>query len=326
MKSITSRSLLTILSLVLLSSCSQEVPTEVTPQPLEVVTGPFLIRDGIRYHQDTNELVTGIVEEFHENGQLRDKSNFKDGVLDGLNEYFHENGQLLFRANYRDGKPDGLHESFHGNGQLRDKSNFKDGVLDGLRESFHGNGQLKETGNFQDGKREGIWESFDEGGQLLNSVNYRERTQTPQFDLPRVLYPEQRVKSTDYAGKIALVNFWATWCVGCLQEREFLMELSRGGMPIYGIVWRDRRELAIQSLETRGDPYVASGFDGDAIAGTDIPITSTQTALWGVTGAPETFLIGRDGSVLYQHLGQLTSEIFVTEFIPLIKSDLSAGL
>jgi len=29
----------------------------------DVVTGPFLIRDGIYYHQDTNEPVTGIVEE-----------------------------------------------------------------------------------------------------------------------------------------------------------------------------------------------------------------------------------------------------------------------
>ena len=66
--------LLIILSLVLLSSCSQEVPietpTEVTPQPLEVVTGPFLVRDGITYDQKTNEPVTGIVEKFHENGQL----------------------------------------------------------------------------------------------------------------------------------------------------------------------------------------------------------------------------------------------------------------
>ena len=68
------KQLLTILSLVLLVSCSKEVPietpTEVTPQPLEVVTGPFLVRDGITYHQDTNELVTGIVDEFYENGQL----------------------------------------------------------------------------------------------------------------------------------------------------------------------------------------------------------------------------------------------------------------
>ena len=56
--------LLTILCLVLLS---------VHSYSQDVVTGPFLIRDGIYYHQDTNELVTGIVEKFHENGQLKEK-------------------------------------------------------------------------------------------------------------------------------------------------------------------------------------------------------------------------------------------------------------
>ena len=45
----------------------------------EVVTGPFLIRDGLTYHQDTNELVTGIIEDFYENGQLKSRENYIDG-------------------------------------------------------------------------------------------------------------------------------------------------------------------------------------------------------------------------------------------------------
>jgi antitoxin component YwqK of YwqJK toxin-antitoxin module len=53
--------LLTILCFVLLS---------VHSYSQDVVTGPFLIRDGITYDQKTNEPVTGIVEKFHENGQL----------------------------------------------------------------------------------------------------------------------------------------------------------------------------------------------------------------------------------------------------------------
>ena len=140
--------------------------------------------------------------------------------------------------------------------------------------------------------------------------------QAPQFDLPRVRHPEKRVANIDYAGKVALVNFWATWCVGCRQEHDFLMELSKTtDVPIYGIDWRDQREPANQWLETLGDPYVASGFDGDAIVGIN----------WGVYGAPETFLIGRDGTVLYKHLGPLTRGIWETEFVPLIESDRSAG-
>ena len=79
------KKLLTILCLVLLSvhSYSQEIIPEV-----ETVA-----RNSLMYHQDTNELVTGTVEGFHENGQLWDRRNFIDGKLNGLLEDFHENGQ-----------------------------------------------------------------------------------------------------------------------------------------------------------------------------------------------------------------------------------------
>ena len=87
--------LLTILCLVLLS---------VHSYSQEVFTGPFLIRDGITYHQETNEPITGIVEEFYDNGQLWTRWNYKDGKQDGLFEFFHDNGQLQERQNYKDGE------------------------------------------------------------------------------------------------------------------------------------------------------------------------------------------------------------------------------
>lgn len=136
--------------------------------------------------------------------------------------------------------------------------------------------------------------------------------QAPQFDLPRVKVPNERVASKDYAGEIALVNFWATWCVGCRQEHNFLMKLSREqDVPIYGIDWRDRREPALEWLAQLGDPYVASGYDEDASTGIN----------WGVYGAPETFLIGKDGRVLHKHLGPLNQEIWDRDFAPLIAAE-----
>ena len=143
--------LLTILCLVLLVSCSNEVPTEVTPQPLEVVTGPFLVRDGITYDQNTNEPFTGIVEEFHENGQLMGRGNFIDGKREGLKEVFYRNGQLQYRGNHIDGEIDGLSESFHGNGQLRWRTNYIDGKLEGPLEYFDRNGNLTKTETYRNG-------------------------------------------------------------------------------------------------------------------------------------------------------------------------------
>jgi cytochrome c biogenesis protein CcmG/thiol:disulfide interchange protein DsbE len=139
--------------------------------------------------------------------------------------------------------------------------------------------------------------------------------EAPTFDLPRVHNLEERVTSGDYAGEVALVNFWATWCVGCRQEHEFLMELSRtSDVPIYGIDWRDKHGPALQWLNSLGDPYVATGFDGDATTGID----------WGVYGAPETFLIGTDGTVLYKHLGPLNRQVWENDFVPLIEAERGA--
>ena len=85
--------ILSILCLVLLSSCSQEP---------EVFTGPFVTRDGVKYDQNTNEPVNGIEKSFDENGQLSERLNYKDDERDGLYESFDENGQLEGRRSYKD--------------------------------------------------------------------------------------------------------------------------------------------------------------------------------------------------------------------------------
>lgn len=131
----------------------------------------------------------------------------------------------------------------------------------------------------------------------------------PSFELPSVHDPEQTVSSRDYAGQVVLINVWATWCVGCRHEHDFLLELAgRGEVPIYGLNWRDDRGEALRWLTELGDPYVASAYDADGSVGID----------WGVYGAPETFLIGPDGTVLHKHLSPLTEEIWQRDFVPKI--------
>ena len=131
----------------------------------------------------------------------------------------------------------------------------------------------------------------------------------PEFDLASLTQPEQRVSLDGIKGNVALINVWATWCVGCRDEHPFLMELAAtDSIPIYGINWRDNRNDALRWLQQYGDPYVASGFDVDGRVGID----------WGVYGAPETFLLDTDGIVLHKHLGPLTAAIWDRDFVPLI--------
>ena len=135
--------------------------------------------------------------------------------------------------------------------------------------------------------------------------------QAPSFQVASLTEPERIVGSADYAGKMALVNVWATWCGGCRQEHGFLMQLARSGaISIYGINWRDDREAALGWLRQLGDPYEFSAFDADGRVGID----------WGVYGAPETFLLSPEGIVLHKHLGPLDARIWQEDFVPLIEA------
>ncbi len=133
----------------------------------------------------------------------------------------------------------------------------------------------------------------------------------PEFNLPTVLDAEKTIGTDDYRNQYALINVWATWCVGCRQEHNFLLALAESGaIPIYGINWRDNRAEAAKWLQQLGNPYVASGYDADGRVGIN----------WGVYGAPETFLLDPDGIVLYKHLGPLNRAAWEREFVPLMNA------
>ena len=133
----------------------------------------------------------------------------------------------------------------------------------------------------------------------------------PEFSLPSLQDPNVMVGSADYENQVVLVNIWATWCVGCRQEHDFLMELAAENVvPIFGLNWRDNRPDALEWLEVLGDPYMASAFDPDGRVGID----------WGAYGAPETFLVDRHGTVVHKHFAPLTREIWARDFVPLIES------
>ncbi len=129
----------------------------------------------------------------------------------------------------------------------------------------------------------------------------------PQFALPELHDQKEQVDNSSFSGSPVLVNFWATWCVGCRQEHAFLMRLAKDNViPIYGINWRDDRAAAIEWLKQLGNPYVKNGFDGVNRTGID----------WGVYGAPETFLVDGNGIVIYKHLGPLSDGAWQSEFVP----------
>jgi cytochrome c biogenesis protein CcmG/thiol:disulfide interchange protein DsbE len=131
----------------------------------------------------------------------------------------------------------------------------------------------------------------------------------PTFTLSRLDNPAATISDADFKGKVTLLNVWATWCVSCRQEHKTLVQLAKTGqVDIYGLNYKDNREDANSYLAKLGNPYIANAFDNDGRVGID----------WGVYGAPETFIIDREGIIRHKHIGPLTIEIINNEILPLV--------
>ena len=108
---------------------------------------------------------------------------------------------------------------------------------------------------------------------------------------------------------MALVNVWATWCVSCRVEHPFLTQLALGGVPIYGINLKDVDAKALAWLAELGDPYRFSIVDEEGSLGLDL----------GVYGAPETYVIDRQGIIRYRHVGVVNEQVWVQVLEPIVR-------
>jgi cytochrome c biogenesis protein CcmG/thiol:disulfide interchange protein DsbE len=135
--------------------------------------------------------------------------------------------------------------------------------------------------------------------------------QIPHFKLPD-LYKNEIVTDKNIKGEWAVVNIWATWCSPCLKEHAVLMDISRlHDIPLYGIDFKDDSEAAKQWLADKGNPYTVVLVDEQGKSAFD----------WGVVGVPETLLIDPLGVIKHRFAGQLTHEVWETEFLPLIPEE-----
>ncbi len=108
---------------------------------------------GVSFTVETATQPDGPWEDYHENGQLATKGNYKNGQKDGSWEYYYADGQLWMKETYKDGKKHGPWEDYHENGQLWQKGAYKDGELDGTWATYDEDGQLERKATFKDGKK-----------------------------------------------------------------------------------------------------------------------------------------------------------------------------
>ena len=121
---------------------------------------------------------------------------------------------------------------------------------------------------------------------------------SPDAVLP-FLEQEGELSLSELRGQIVVLNFWASWCVGCRLEHDDLLATANAyrneGVQFVGVVFQDERNDAIAFLDElgRGYPNV-------------VDVGSRLGVEFGVYGIPETFFIDRDGTVVAKISGEST--------------------
>ena len=124
-------------------------------------------------------------------------------------------------------------------------------------------------------------------------------TPMPDFTL-KTLDGNTTVHLASFKGKAIILNFWASWCTGCVQEAPFLQkiqpQLQTQGVAFIGIDGQESASNALAFLQKNNMHYlnVQDTLNGDT------------TISYGVTGFPETVFINRNGIIVAKWAGPLS--------------------
>ena len=135
-------------------------------------------------------------------------------------------------------------------------------------------------------------------------------TKAPTLSLPP-LEGSNLPALTDAAikGKLTLVNVFASWCIPCRQEHPLLQELAKDSrIRVVGINFKDKQDNALRFLGELGNPFAAIGVDPTGKAAID----------WGVYGIPESYLVSRDGTILFKKVGPFDARSIERDLMPAI--------
>jgi len=116
---------------------------------------------------------------------------------------------------------------------------------------------------------------------------------------------EGKVTLSDHAGKVVILNFWASWCVPCKEENPALVRVweryRTSDVVFIGIVYQDSRESARRYVRDNGVTWPTATDEDGRVA-----------FAYGVFGIPETYFIGPDGIIAGRHIGPIDEATLVT--------------
>jgi cytochrome c biogenesis protein CcmG/thiol:disulfide interchange protein DsbE len=132
----------------------------------------------------------------------------------------------------------------------------------------------------------------------------------PAFALKDVV-TGQEVRLSDLQGHVVVLNFWASWCVECVEEHPNLFaawqRYGDSGVVFLSVLYQDRVDAALAFQRKQGQGWP------------DLLDPGGRTALdYGVTGPPETFFIGPDGRIAAKQVGPSSYGLLVSRIRSLL--------
>ena len=111
------------------------------------------------------------------------------------------------------------------------------------------------------------------------------------------------IRLGDLAGKVVVVNFWASWCLACRDEHVALSETAReyADKPaqFIGVLYHDRPANGLRWIDGMGGQSYPSVTDERSRMAID----------YGLYGVPETFIVDPGGRIAYKHIGPITANV-----------------
>jgi thiol-disulfide isomerase/thioredoxin len=120
----------------------------------------------------------------------------------------------------------------------------------------------------------------------------------PASDFVLLDMDDEKVKLSDYRGKVVLLNFWATWCPPCIREMPSMERLHQQ------VNADDFKVLAVNQMEDVDQVFAFTGqLEIDPTFEILFDSTSKVSQDYAVHGLPTTYLIDKKGNIRYRAVG-----------------------
>ncbi|UCC73232.1 MAG: TlpA family protein disulfide reductase [Gemmatimonadota bacterium] len=120
------------------------------------------------------------------------------------------------------------------------------------------------------------------------------------FDFTSATLDGDTLSLADLRGKVVVINFWASWCIACIDEHQVFVEAERyyagQDFQMLGVVYQDTPENARRWMARRGGNW-PSVIDPSSRIAID----------YGVYGVPETYFIDKGGWIQHKQIGPVNT-------------------